>query len=254
MRKTVLIVAGGKGVRMGSDLPKQFIPLHGKPILMHTMDVFYRWDSTVDLLTVIPVEHADYWKMLCKELNFSIAHRVVYGGETRFHSVRNGLHEVEGDGLIAIHDGVRPFITSEVISSCFKAAEMYGAAIPVIPMVESVREIITHEGGKGRRDEGEKGRRLEGEKGRRDEGEKEGRDNAYEGCKSRSFDRNRLRIVQTPQVFRSDILRKAYEQPYNELFTDDASIVEAAGYPIHLVEGNCENIKITIQSDIRHIK
>ena len=232
MKRSVIIVAGGKGIRMGGDLPKQFIPMQGKPLLMHTMDVFYRWDSTVDLLTVIPEEHASYWNMLCRELNFSIAHRVVYGGETRFHSVRNGLHEVEGDGLIAIHDGVRPYVTPDVITSCFNAAEMYGVAIPVVPMVESVREIIEGEGTKGRRGEGAKGF-------------------MYGCCESRTFDRSRLCIVQTPQVFRSDILRIAYEQPFNEMFTDDASVVEAAGYPIHLVEGNRENIKITTPTDIK---
>ena len=250
MKRSVIIVAGGKGLRMGGDLPKQFIPVQGKPLLMHTMGVFYRWDATVDLLTVIPEEHASYWNMLCRELNFSIAHRVVYGGETRFHSVRNGLHEVEGDGLIAIHDGVRPYVTPDVITSCFKAAEMYGAAIPVVPMVESVREIMADESAKGRRGEGAKGRKGEGKKGRKEEGAK---GQMYDSCESRTFDRSRLCIVQTPQVFRSDILRIAYEQPYSEMFTDDASVVEAAGYPIRLVEGNRENIKITTPTDLEKL-
>ena len=214
MDKAVIIVAGGKGLRMGGDLPKQFLPLQGKPVLMHTIDTFYKWDSSVCIVLVIPEEHGSYWKMLCKELNFTVPHRVVYGGETRFHSVRNGLREVEGEGLVAVHDGVRPFVSPEVISSCFTAAEAFGAAIPVIPMIESVREIIREE--------------------------------------SRPFDRNRLCIVQTPQVFRADILRKAYEQPYDERFTDDASLVEASGHAIRLVDGNRENIKITTPMDLQY--
>ena len=230
MKNTVIIVAGGKGLRMGGDLPKQFIPLQGKPVLMHTIETFYEWNPTADILLVIPEEHESYWKMLCNELNFTIPHHVVYGGETRFHSVRNGLREA-GNGLckteaagipcgteksmlIAVHDGVRPFVSHDVISSCFAMAEEFGAAIPIVPMIESVREI--------------------------NEGQ------------SRPFDRNRLCIVQTPQVFRADILRKAYEQPYDERFTDDASLVEASGQKIRLVDGNCENIKITTPMDLQY--
>ena len=212
MKKTVIIVAGGKGLRMGSDLPKQFIPLQGKPVLLHTLEVFYQWDAQTERLLVIPEEQADYWKMLCKELNINIPHRMIYGGQTRFHSVQNALREVDSDGLIAVHDGVRPFVKPEIISSCFQKAALYGAAIPVVPMIESVREIT--------------------------------------GDQSHAFDRKRLLIVQTPQVFRVDILRKAYEQAYDERFTEDASLVEALGYPIHLVEGDYGNIKITTQPDL----
>jgi 2-C-methyl-D-erythritol 4-phosphate cytidylyltransferase len=214
MKHTVIIVAGGKGLRMGGELPKQFLPLQGKPVLMHTLSVFYQWDSGADLLLVIPEEHDAYWKMLCKELNCTIPHRIVYGGDTRFHSVKNGLNEVEGRGLIAIHDGVRPFVTQDVISSCFTIAEAFGAAIPVVPMIESVREI-----------------------------DRDG---------SRPFDRNRLCIVQTPQVFRADLLHEAYRQPYDEHFTDDASVVEATGHTICLVDGNRENIKLTTPMDIQY--
>ena len=213
MKKTVIIVAGGKGLRMGADLPKQFIPLQGKPVLMHTVNVFYQWDAAAELILVIPEEHADYWNILCRELNFTIPYRTVFGGETRFHSVRNGLSEVDGGGLIAVHDGVRPFVSPEIITSCFRTAELFGAAIPVTPVIESVREIT--------------------------------------GESSHAFDRRRLLIVQTPQVFHADILFKAYEQPYNELFTEDASLVEALGYSIHLVEGSYANIKITTPTDLR---
>jgi len=248
MRRTVIILGGGKGQRMGGDLPKQFIPLQGKPVLMHTIDVFYRWDQTIDLVLVIPEEHATYWSMLCRELNFTIPHKIVLGGETRFHSVRNGLlslpappagytnvppdlislnspisilHSVfspdsPSASLIAVHDGVRPFVSPDVISACFEKAEAYGAAIPVIPMIDTVRVI-----------------------------------NGDANC---AFDRTRLRVVQTPQVFHADILRKAYEQPYDKCFTDDASLVEASGHPIYLVEGNHENIKITTPVDIQYAK
>lgn len=214
MKHTVIIVAGGKGLRMGGELPKQFIPLQGKPVLMHTIEAFYKWDSTAELLLVIPEEHNVYWKMLCKELGFIIPHRIVYGGETRFHSVRNGLREVKEDGLIAVHDGVRPFVAYDVLSSCFTIAEAFGAAIPVVPMIESVREV--------------------------------------NGGESHPFDRTRLCIVQTPQVFHSGLLRKAYEQPYDERFTDDAALVEALNHVIRLVDGNRENIKITTPMDLKY--
>lgn len=213
MKRTVILVAGGKGLRMGGELPKQFIPLHGRPVLMHTMDAFFRWDAAAEQIIVLPEEQQAYWQMLCRELNCSIPHRTVHGGETRFHSVRNGLQSVDGDGWIAVHDGVRPFVSHAVIDACFAAAEQFGAAVPVLPMIDSVREV--------------------------------------DETQSRPFDRERLRIVQTPQVFRADWLRHAYEQPYQSQFTDDASLVEAAGYPIHLVDGNRENIKITTPVDWR---
>jgi len=212
-KKTIIIVAGGKGLRMGSDLPKQFIPMQGKPVLMHTIAVFHQWDATAELVLVIPQDQQEYWCMLCRELNFTIPHRTVWGGETRFHSTRNGLRTVEGDGLIAVHDGVRPFVSPAIITACFRAAETHGAAIPVTPVIESIREIT--------------------------------------GETSRAFDRRRLLIVQTPQVFHADILRKAYEQPYNARFTEEASLVEAMGHPIHLVEGSYDNIKITTPNDLR---
>ncbi|MDR2773335.1 MAG: 2-C-methyl-D-erythritol 4-phosphate cytidylyltransferase [Tannerella sp.] len=214
MKRTVIIVAGGKGMRMGGGMPKQFVPLQGKPVLMHTLEVFYQWDAAVEILLVIPEEQDSYWRMLCKELDCHVPHRIVYGGDTRFHSVRNGLKNVtEGEGIIAVHDGVRPFVSREVISSCFAIAGAFGAAVPAVPMIESVREI--------------------------------------NGDDSRPFDRNRLCIVQTPQVFRADLLRRAYGQPYDERFTDDASLVEATGHAVRLVDGNRENIKITTPVDLK---
>lgn len=216
MKKYVLIVAGGKGLRMGADLPKQFIPLKDKPLLMHTLNVFYSWDATVELLLVLPESHQAYWRMLCTELNFTVPHRVVTGGETRFHSVLNGLKEIHEPALIAVHDGVRPFVTPEIISACFAEAATSGAAIPVVPLVDSIRK--------------------------------------REGENSFPVDRNSYCAVQTPQVFVSALLHSAYKQPYVDTFTDDASVVEAAGGRICLVEGNRENIKITTVTDLLYAK
>jgi 2-C-methyl-D-erythritol 4-phosphate cytidylyltransferase len=200
---------------MGGELPKQFLPLRGKPVLMYTLEVFHKWDSGADILLVLPQEHDAYWTMLCRELNCTVPHRVVHGGDARFHSVKNGLSKAAGEGLIAVHDGVRPFVAREVISSCFAIAATFGAAVPAVPMIESVRETDRHGG-------------------------------------SRPFDRRRLCIVQTPQVFRAKLLHQAYRQPYDERFTDDASVVEAAGHTtIRLVDGNRENIKLTTPLDMQ---
>lgn len=222
MRKYVLIVAGGKGLRMGGDLPKQFIPLEGKPILMHTLEAFHRWDDSAELVLVLPEDHQPYWNMLCREIGCKAPHRIANGGETRFHSVRNGLQFLsdeigntsEGNEkvLIAVHDGVRPFVAPEVIEACFEEAGKSGAAIPVLPMIDSLRET--------------------------------------EGNSSHPVDRSHYVAVQTPQVFCSGLLLKAYGQDFSPLFTDDASVVEAMGEPVSLVEGNRENIKITTPFDL----
>lgn len=223
MRKNyVIIVAGGRGLRMGGDLPKQFIPIEGKPVLIHTLEAFYRWDDTAELILVLPEDHQPYWKMLCKEIGCKAPHQIVNGGETRFHSVRNGLHFLkekriaEGlsgeKALVAIHDGVRPLVTMEVIQNCFAEAKLSGAAIPIVPVVDSLRECT-------------------------DQG-------------SRPVDRSRYQAVQTPQVFDFDLLIQAYEQPYTELFTDDASVVESLGHEVKTVPGNRENIKITTPMDL----
>lgn len=216
MKKYVLIVAGGKGLRMGADLPKQFIPLNGKPLLMHTLSVFYEWDASAGLLLVLPQSHQVYWSMLCTELNFTVPHTIVTGGETRFHSVLNGLKEIHEPGLIAVHDGVRPFVTPETITACFAKAATTGAAIPVVPIVDSIRK--------------------------------------REGEDSFPVDRNSYCAVQTPQVFVSAILHAAYKQSYTDAFTDDASVVEAAGGRISLVDGDRGNIKITTSVDLLYAK
>ena len=212
-KHTILIVAGGRGTRMGSPQPKQFLQLAGRPVLMHTLEAFDRWDASARLIVVLPEDQIDTWKRLCEAHVFGRIHRVVAGGETRFHSVRNGLGAVASNGLIAVHDGVRPLVAPSVIAACFAAAADGGAAVPVVPVVESVREVDADGG-------------------------------------SRPVDRTRLRVVQTPQVFRADVLRAAYRLPYDPRFTDDASVVEASGVAVRLVPGNRENIKLTTPMDL----
>lgn len=222
MDKYVLIVAGGKGLRMGGDLPKQFIPMRGKPLLMHTLEAFQRWDASARIVLVLPEDHQPYWNMLCKEIGCKVPHAIVNGGETRFFSVKNGLDWIlatrrtssatDEKCLVAIHDGVRPFISREVIEACFEKAARMGAVIPVVPMIDSLRET--------------------------------------DGEGSRPVDRSRYFAVQTPQVFDLDLLANAYEQPYSTLFTDDASVVEAMGHSIDTVAGDRENIKITTPFDL----
>lgn len=213
MKNNVIIVAGGKGLRMGSELPKQFIPIGGKPVLMHTVEAFYKFDNNMNIILVLPVSHQDYWKQLCIEHNFTVPHTIASGGETRFHSVRNGLALVE-DGLVGVQDGVRPFASTEMIGRCFDAACDLKAVIPVINSTDSLRKMVDNE-------------------------------------KSEIIDRSTIRLVQTPQVFHADILKKAYEIEYKDSFTDDASVVESMGIDIHLVEGETTNIKITTPLDLK---
>lgn len=213
MKHTALIVAGGKGLRMGSELPKQFLPIGGKPVLMHTLEAFYRFDSAIDLILVLPEEQQGYWKQLCEKHRFTIRHLIVNGGETRFHSVRNGLALVSGGGLVGVHDGVRPFVSQEVIRRCYDRAATEKAVIPVVDVVDTVRQV-TESG-------------------------------------SRTVNRDDYKLVQTPQVFDADLLRRAYAQDFKPFFTDDASVVEAMGVPVDLVEGNRENIKITTPFDLK---
>ena len=212
-KNNVVIVAGGKGLRMGSDLPKQFIPVVGKPVLMHTIEAFYDFDNNINIILVLPVSHQEYWKELCTEYKFTIPHTIVYGGETRFHSVKNGL-ELITEGIVGIQDGVRPFGSKEMIGRCFDAAKQYKAVIPVINSTDSLREMTGD-------------------------------------ANSRIIDRSKIRLVQTPQVFHSTILKEAYTTEYKDHFTDDASVVEAIGMDIHLVDGEVTNIKITTPLDLK---
>lgn len=216
MRKYAVIVAGGKGLRMGGDVPKQFLPVQGKPVLMRTLERFHTCDETIGIILVLPKEQQAYWHSLCRDYAFSVPYRLADGGETRFHSVTNGLSKIETreEALVAVHDGVRPFVDEEVIRHCYEAAAQYGAVVPVVAPVETVRQL------------------KDGE------------------CDSCTVDRSLYRLVQTPQVFRWTILEKAYSQPFRTAFTDDASVVEAMGERVMLVPGNRENIKITTPFDL----
>ena len=213
MKKHIIIVAGGKGLRMGGDIPKQFLPVCGKPVLMRTMEAFHTYDAAIHIILVLPVSQQAYWKELCQEYQFSLSHDIANGGDTRFHSVMNGLAMVEGNGLVGVHDGVRPFVSQEVIARCYEEAEVCKAVIPVIDVVETVRHL-TEEG-------------------------------------SETVPRDRYKLVQTPQVFEVELLRRAYQQTYTDLFTDDASVVEALGEKVYLVKGNRENIKLTTPFDLK---
>ena len=217
----VIIVAGGKGLRMGSDIPKQFLPVGGKPVLMWTLERFRAYSSTLQIILVLPQSQQDYWKELCQKYNFTVAYQLTDGGETRFHSVQHGLALVPDDaeGVVGVHDGVRPFPGIDVIRNCYETARTKKAAIPVIPVVETLRHIgiPSRTGGVG-------------------------------GC---TVPRSEYRLVQTPQCFDIQLLKAANRQPYNEGFTDDASVVEAFGFDVTLVEGNRENIKITTPFDLK---
>ncbi len=207
MKKFVLIVAGGSGIRMGADIPKQFLELYGKPLLMHTIRIFYTYDPDCDLILVLPEAQQDFWEELCLKHSFSLPHRVIPGGENRFHSVQNGLKLIDSEGIVFIHDGVRPLVSTETIERCFETARKCGNAIPVLPVNESLRK--------------------------------------QDGDQNIAVDRSLYFSVQTPQTFRSEQIHAAYLQSFDPGFSDDASVCEKAGFPIHLVEGNRENIKIT---------
>ncbi len=215
MQKYVIIVAGGKGLRMGGAIPKQFLEVKGKPILMRTIERFWAYDSSISVRLVLPESHFEFWRELCDKYHFSVPHTLVEGGETRFHSVQNGLNSIHPTerAVVAVHDGVRPFVSVETIDATFTMAAEMGAAVPVVPSVDSLRKLNSN-------------------------------------C-SESVDRSLYRLVQTPQTFQYDILKKAYEQTYRDSFTDDASVVEVAGYVVQLVEGNRENLKITTAYDMK---
>ena len=209
---SIIITAGGIGKRMGGDLPKQFLELNNLPMLMHTIRVFHDFDSSAQLILTLPTEWQEYWSNLCANHHFEIPHQVVDGGKERFHSIQNALNYCEGE-YVAIHDGVRPLVNQKTLMNCWKAVQEFDAVIPVLDLKESLRKV----------------------------GESE----------SNSVNRSEFRIVQTPQCFKKDILLVAYQKSFHEGITDDASLVEEAGYVIHLVEGNEQNIKITTPTDLR---
>jgi 2-C-methyl-D-erythritol 4-phosphate cytidylyltransferase len=212
MKKQVIIAAGGTGQRIGQEMPKQFLLLAGRPMLMHTIGIFHSYSPDVIITVALPENAFEQWKTLCSLHHFGIGHRLVKGGQTRFHSVQNATRTIDGDGLVAVHDAARPLVNSETITRIYDAAAQHGNAVPVIEMNDSIREV----------------------------------------SETASFptDRTRFRIVQTPQCFRADLLIRAYRQDYREKFTDDATVVEAMGIRINLVPGDTGNIKITHLTDL----
>ena len=213
MKKYIIIVAGGSGSRMGSATPKQFLELLGLPILMHTLKKFQQSIADGEIILALPEKEQSTWESLCEKHQFDVPHQIVNGGESRFHSVQNALQKVKEKSIVAIHDGVRPLVSETVINNCIQSAEKFGAAIPTLPMQDSIRKIS---------------------------------DNG-----SQIADRNQYVLVQTPQCFQSEVILKTYQQEYQNSFTDDASVVEQLGHNIYLVEGNKENIKITTLEDLK---
>lgn len=216
MKRYLIVVAGGKGQRMGGVLPKQFQLLGERPVLMVTLERLHSIDNTLKFILVLPLEYIALWDELCTKYDFRLPVTVTAGGNTRFHSVQNGLSVIEDseEALVGVHDAVRPFVSQEVLDNAFREAWVNGAAIPMIELQDSLRQIIGSEGA------------------------------------SQSVPRDRYRLVQTPQVFRLSLLRSAYSQRYVEAFTDDASVVEAMGERVYAVEGNRENIKLTTPFDM----
>ncbi len=209
-----IIVAGGSGSRMQSAVSKQFIPIGGKPVLMHTISRFYQFSSAISIILVLPQKEIPLWNTLCKEYNFALPLTVVSGGESRFHSVRNGLQSITApDGLVAIHDGVRPFVSVETINNSFEIARQKGCAITVVALKDSIRKV-------------------------------------EQNGNSHTVDRTNFRLVQTPQTFQLPIIRQSFAQARHTNFTDDASIAESAGFEMQLIDGSYENIKITTPEDI----
>jgi 2-C-methyl-D-erythritol 4-phosphate cytidylyltransferase len=212
MELYAVIVAGGSGKRMGAEIPKQFIELAGRPVLMHTIERFKSFNNAVEIITVLPENQLRHWIDLQKQYSFTVPQTIVKGGSARFFSVRNGLMFVNVPGLVAIHDGVRPFVSIDTIRRCFETAEKLGNAVPSISPTESLR-IVNEEG-------------------------------------NQPLNRLHVKRIQTPQVFSAELIKKAYLQEYKPEFTDDATVLEKMGEKINLIEGNRENIKITNPEDL----
>jgi 2-C-methyl-D-erythritol 4-phosphate cytidylyltransferase len=212
MQLYVVIVAGGSGKRMGAEIPKQFLELAGRPVLMHTIERFKTFNESIEIITVLPENQLRHWLELQEKYAFSVPQTLVKGGSVRFYSVRNGLQFVNTPGLVAVHDGVRPFVSIDTIKKCFETAEKLGNAIPAVQVAESLRIVSDND--------------------------------------SHPINRLLVRQIQTPQVFNAALLKKAYQQEYKPEFTDDATVIEKLGEKINLVEGNRENIKITNPEDL----
>jgi len=214
VKRVAIIVAGGTGKRMKCAQPKQFLLLKGLPVLMQTIKQFSLYDPSMQIIVALPDDQKDYWKELCELHCFNTSHIISGGGKTRFQTVKKSLKLVNDKSIVAIHDGVRPLVSLDTIDRCFKAAILYGNAVPCISISESMRKVNSNE--------------------------------------SRQVDRKKFRLIQTPQIFHARIVKNAYNQQYKKEFTDDASVVEKGGFKIKLVDGNVENIKITYPSDLKY--
>lgn len=213
MKYYAIIVAGGSGSRMQSEIPKQFMLLNGKPLMMHTIEAFYHSDVKPEIIVVINDTYHGYWNELCLKYTFSIPHKLVNSGIERFYSVKNGIESIPDEGIISIHDAVRPLVSNELICKTYREAEETGCSVAAVKSKDSIRR--------------------------------------QQGDTTISINRDEIFLVQTPQVFNSTILRRAYQQDYKPEFTDDASVVERSGISIRLTEGDIKNIKITFQEDIQ---
>jgi 2-C-methyl-D-erythritol 4-phosphate cytidylyltransferase len=214
MQEYAIIVAGGTGSRMKRDIPKQFIPVNGLPVLMHTIKAFRKYSKDLSIILVLPEDQFQFWTALCHEAVFAEPHTLVAGGNTRFESVKNGLDTIQNDiSVVAVHDGVRPVIDTEIIAQAFIGAAQHGTSVTSVLLKDSIRLV-----------------KASGE--------------------NSALDRSSFRLIQTPQTFRFDWMKHAFDQPFQDHFTDCASVLESAGYPIHLIEGSYRNIKITTSEDL----
>lgn len=211
MKKTFIITAGGIGKRMGNDLPKQFISIAGKPILLHTLERFFSFDSSAQIIVTLPTDWHQFWRELLEDFKCPIQHELVEGGQERFYSIQNALKKCTGD-LVFIHDGVRPLVSLETLKRCEESTMEFGSAVPIMPLKESLRKRVNDQ--------------------------------------SCAVQRDEYVTVQTPQCFRFDMLQTAYARDFHTGITDDASLIEEAGYSVHLVQGNEENIKVTTPLDL----
>jgi 2-C-methyl-D-erythritol 4-phosphate cytidylyltransferase len=211
-KEYALVVAGGKGTRIQSSTPKQFLPLNGLPVLMHTLQAFYNYSEKISIVLVLPETDMEYWHSLCKQYDFTIKLTLQTGGETRFQSVKRGLEKIQEEGLVAIHDGVRPLVANNTIAESFRLANVHQSAIAAVRLKESIR-VTEHD-------------------------------------ITQAVDRSKFRIIQTPQTFKISLIKKAYEMQEDLSLTDDASVAERAGHRISLFEGSYENLKITTAGDL----
>lgn len=211
-REYAIIVAGGKGTRIKSALPKQFLELHGKPILLHTIEAFFNYSDKITVIIVLPHDDIQTWNAIVHKFNFSLPVIVQSGGDTRFQSVKKGLEKIDGDGLVAIHDGVRPLVSTDIIAASFRLAAIHKSAVAAVPLKESIRMTDREQ--------------------------------------TKALDRSKFRLIQTPQTFQVGLIKAAYSMKEEDSLTDDASVAERAGNSIFLFEGNYRNIKITTEEDL----